>query len=168
MKSILTLAAAVAMSAAAYAQDDVDQLKRDHDKQMRDLEKRQKAEREKIERDFQQRIDKLEAKKKPADDLEKRCDELLQQIEKLAAEVRKLRDQVNPNGMKKSAVDLFKTVKGRIVPQRKGDDQEYYIVPDGDDNLQELLEALKRNKNFEFKKIVPQRKGGDDDERREY
>jgi hypothetical protein len=150
MKILITVGVLAGLSAAAYAQDDADSLRRAHEKAMRDLDKRQKAEREALERKFREQEERAD---KPRADLEKRCDDLLRQIEKLAAEVRKLQADIAPaKSAAKSVVErAYKVIEAvpnksfeyRIVPRKGGDKNQYEF---------ELEEALK--KAVPFKKRI--------------
>lgn len=156
MKILITLGALAGLSAAAYAQDDADSLRRAHEKAMRDLEKRQKAERDALERKFAEQAEKAD---KPRADVEKRIEDLLRQIEKLAAEVRKLQADVAPAKSKAKAVVERARKVIEAVPQKNF---EYRIVPrrDGDKNHYEF------DLEDELKKVVPFKKRiveGDDE-----
>jgi hypothetical protein len=190
------VAALLSLAATAWAQDDVEKLRRDHERQMRELEQRQKAERERLDREFRAKAEKLEA---PNADLQKRCDELLAQVEKLLVEVRKLQSQlggarsgaravlervIEQKGGKPRILELEKLKE--IVPFRKkggGDDEQLfeYEIPaekleqfrkrvlEGDDVLEfEIVPGEKGGKEY---RIVPKGKKKfveEEDERREY
>jgi len=196
MKYFLAVAALLSLSATAWAQDDVEKLRRDHDRQMRELEQRQKAEREKLDREFRAKAEKAEA---PNAELQKRCDELIAQVEKLLVEVRKLQSQLG--GARSSARAIYERVieqKGgkprileleelkKIVPNRKkgmDDDQQLYEFDLPAERLEQLKKRVLEGDDVLELEIVPGEKGGkeyriapkgkkkfveEDDERREF
>lgn len=195
MKHLITVAALLSLSATGWAQDDVEKLRRDHDRQMRELEQRQKAERERLDREFRAKAERLES---PNSELQKRCDELLSQVEKLLVEVRKLQSQLGGARGARSVIERVIEQKGgkpkileleelkKIVPFKKkiqGDDDEPFEFEIPRERLEQLKKRVLEGDDVLELEIVPGEKGGkeyriapkgkkkfveEDDERREY
>ncbi len=121
MKTFLALSIILASASTAFAQDDVDQLKREQQRQMKEMEERQKAEREKMNRAFEEKMQRMmeerkrnekrgdekkydekktdekrvEEKRVEKREGDKRPDEFGQAMEKISRAIMELQEQVN-------------------------------------------------------------------------
>jgi hypothetical protein len=110
-----------------------------------------------MDRDFQEKLERVTKKDPAADELSKRCAELLRQVEQLAAEVRELQSRIAPGGSRR--------VIQRVIEGFQ-DGKPFRIVPH---NLEQELELQEIPRKFE--QIVPKKKRiviEEDDERREF